>query len=292
METRTQIFATTHATKRGETVDADSLKRISKQFLDGAGEIDIEHDPRNPPAGRMVAADFVTLPEGHFGLQGTLQLFDETDYRQPFPLAGLVLRNHDRPITRRLVIDEHFYGSTEAKSAAREIALELEADLEFLSKNAVEPLTWLIFGLGCGFGAIASSFLAELGKDAYKATKKKLLSLLKKTSSVEKDRLVIFEIWLSKADNEFLASVILTNPTSEALDSFLREALPQLDEITKSVADRSARVSRVAFSFDDSKLNLLYVVRKDGLPFLYKGTGIPSSDEPLPGDFDGPKAKS
>jgi hypothetical protein len=286
METRTQILATTHVTKRGDTVDAEDLKRISRQFVDGAGEVDIEHDPRNPPAGRIVAADFVNLPEGHFGLQGTMQLFDETDYQQPYPLAGTVLRKRDRPTTRMLVIDEHFTGSDEATSAAREIAMELEADLRFLSKNAVEPPTWLIVGLLCGFGAIASSFLAELGKDAYKATKKKLLALLKQSSSAEENRLVIFEVSLSNTKNGFLASVILTNPTSEVLNEFLREA--QLDGITKSIAERSTHVSRVAFSFDDSRLKLLYVVRKDGLPFIYHGVGIPSSNEPLPWDFDGP----
>jgi hypothetical protein len=36
MEIRTQIFATTHATKRGETVDAQSLQPIAKQFAAGA----------------------------------------------------------------------------------------------------------------------------------------------------------------------------------------------------------------------------------------------------------------
>jgi len=236
----------------------------------------------------MIGVDFVNLPEGHFGLQGTIQLFDETDYAQPFPLAGVTLRDRKHSTTRSLVIDEHFYGNTEAKSAAQEIARELEADLKFLSKNAVEPPTWLIIGLGCGVGAVASSFLAELGKDAYKATKKKLLSLLKKTSSADKDRLVIFEIGLSSNHNKFLTSVVLTNPTTEALDNLLKEALPQLDEITASLAERSTRISRVAFSFENNKLRLLYVVRKDGLPFVYKGKGIPSSNEPLPDNFEGP----
>jgi hypothetical protein len=274
MDIRRQIFANTHPTKRGDVVDAQSLARVAKQFEQGAGEIDIEHDPRRAPVGRMVAARLVDLPDGHSGLEGTLELFDDGDYQAPYPLGGILLRKRDRPNGERiLAIDEHLYPDNNAREIAKELAQEIQAELQFFSKNAVDPPTWLIIAFGCAMGSIATSFLSEFGKDVYKAARKKLLSLLKQAPS-KADKLLVFEVSVGN-DEGFAVWVILTNPSEDELARFLNATPPSLEQEIRRLAAENKNIARVAYSFEADSLRGLYIVRKDGLPFFSEGGGDP-----------------
>lgn len=267
METRKQIIISTHPTKRGEYFASSSFEGVVQRLNEGAAEIDVEHDPRTPPVGRMVSAKVVPLQDGHVGIEGEMQLFGEEDLGATFPLQNILLRARNYELERAtLRIDEHYYLNAEARRDAEEAAKELGVRLQFHGKNSLEPPTWLTVALVCGLGAFATSVLTEFGKDAHKLIKRCVIGLYKKYHHQKRDNLVLFEFYVVQNGEPMVISVVLTEPSDSDIDAFLTAGLPFLDTHLPTLLQRDEPLRRLAFEFKDRELKLLYGVRKDGIP--------------------------
>ena len=269
MEIIRRTIANTYPTKRGDIiVDADALRLVRDQLAAGAGLVDIEHDPRNPPAGRLVSSEIISLPDGHMALEGTIELFDPADYKAPYPLNNIRLGHYKPSVPASLEIDEHYGANSESCREAQELADALGIKLNHISKNAMEPPTWLTVTIVAGLGCIAAGFLNELGKDAYTFIKTRVMDYFKGRRATNRDNLLIFEFEIPNGDRYTRVSVILTDPTDAEVARFLDYGVPFLDRELPALFARDEPLVSIALSFKESEISLLYAVRDDGLPLF------------------------
>lgn len=72
-------MATSHVDLHGDRILPSALeaavRQIRKQYL----PLIKEHDIRYPPRGRVVSAEVIKLHDGEYALQGTAEVFEESD---------------------------------------------------------------------------------------------------------------------------------------------------------------------------------------------------------------------
>ena len=138
------ILSTTHLDKQGEHMtreDIEDLAEVANQFYIPTG---YDHDPRIPPAGRIVSASVEPIEDGHHALYGIIELWDETDEPSSITNDGRIIIQPFEPIKKFDVL----YDLTTLELLGRPFLNEL-AELggnepKYNQKKATEPLSALI----------------------------------------------------------------------------------------------------------------------------------------------------
>ncbi|HUB86597.1 MAG TPA: hypothetical protein VMB22_01805, partial [Verrucomicrobiae bacterium] len=67
-----------------------------------------------------------------------------------------------------------------------------------------------------------------------------------------------------------LVHTILSSPTDEQIEAFLKQAIYDLDTVIGSDAfSPKLHLSRLVYSYENGSLKFLYAVRKDGFPVTF-----------------------
>jgi hypothetical protein len=74
-----KIMTNSHVDLHGERMHPEALKSLARQSREQYMSITINHDIRYPPIGRVVSSKVIKLQDGEYALQGTLELFEESD---------------------------------------------------------------------------------------------------------------------------------------------------------------------------------------------------------------------
>lgn len=263
------IIATSHVDRHGEMLASEALQSLVEQINIKYIPMGVEHDPRIPPAGRLISAKLVKLEDGACAVEAVGEVFERGDV---IPLSDdpreITLHAH-APDTLEVKFDRT-YRDQESQSAINEIGVLLSASPQEEIKKALEPISILTIGGAFAAGAVAVSFLNRLGEDVYDTLKRKVKELLRRRSSDSPERLLVYEFTLMQDDLVVSAEVILTNPTDEDIDTFMDEGLKELDALAPKYCDPSTGLRKIVFEYSDKRLSVRFGVRKDAVPLTHK----------------------
>lgn len=256
-----------HVSKRGERLHPDgfpaAVEQIKKHYL----HVDIEHDPRKPPVGRVADARIVTLEDGVPAVESTIEIFEDGDKPDYIP-GGKSLVVHDLPKDQLQIQFDENYRDSESQKVLSELADVLNAgEPKYFSKNALDSLTILaIAGGSFILGNIASGFLNQLGADAYSKLKQGIARLIREKGKKHKDNLLSFDFNVTFDENIILIRLLCCNPSESDIDEIIKVIIPSLDSIVARYIDDALPLARLIFEKQGKTVRLLYGVRRDGFP--------------------------
>ncbi|MCH7575222.1 MAG: hypothetical protein IIA59_08870 [Candidatus Marinimicrobia bacterium] len=259
------ILANSKVDRHGEVLTPDSLREMVEQINTQYVPMTIEHDPRNPPVGRIVGAELVELEDGAVEVNGISEIFELNDVTE--------LKDDSREIPTRATSDDllhimsdHSYQGKSAKILIKEISNLFGSEEMEEAKKSLEPLSVLsILGMFTA-GAVATGFLSKLGADGYDLFKKKLKNIFSSDLRVATEQLLLFSIALDKEGTVIVIEIIMTNPDSDEIERFMNAGLKDIDTIFMAHVDISSGIRKIVYEYKDGTLILKFGVRKDGVP--------------------------
>lgn len=262
-------LATSHLDRHRERFTKEALESMVRQSNEKIIPLGIEHDPRIPPQGRILEANLVQLPDGEFAVEGIPEFFE--DGKEHYSDVGnreIPLRRNElgtfKIISDRTLAPEHLPDVNELCSILNNAAHEKEI------KKAFEPLS--IFTIAGAFilGGVANGFLGAIGQDAYDSLKIKLKKLFNSPTPEGQEKLFTFNTTIYKGEHSVNVEVIITNPSVEEIQEFFDNGIRELDIILPRHFDSDRGFARIVFEYKSKMLNILYGVRKDGVPIRPK----------------------
>lgn len=257
-----------HVTKRGELFHPEGFPSAVEQLKKHYIHVDIEHDPRKPPVGRVADARIVTLEDGVRAIEGTVEIFEEDDKPDYVP-GGKSLIVHELPSEHLQIQYDENYRDSESQKVLTNLADALNAGSpKYFSKNALDALTILTISGSFALGGIASGFLNQLGSDLYRNLKEGLLRLIKEKGKRHKDNLLSFDFNITHGEKVVLVRILCCNPSETDIDELFHDIIPSLDKIVTLYFEGSQPIARLVFEKKESSFQLLYGVRRDGFPLI------------------------
>src|SRR6266508_4767309 len=185
------ILSSTTIDAHGEMMSRGALVSAAAALQRNYISMGIEHDPRNPPIGRITDAWVEDLDNGISIIKGVGELFEPGD--------ALPTRVDKRIVEHEYVGDHLVVGYDRTYDTRVDLAdinaigdrFGSKPQLEI--KKAVEPLSVLTIDGAFIFGAIAAGFFGQIGADAYLWLKDRLVSLIERQKAKSKEQLLVFE---------------------------------------------------------------------------------------------------
>jgi hypothetical protein len=252
----------------GEMMSRGALESAAAALKRNLISMGVEHDPRNPPIGRVTDAWVEDVENGLSLLKGVGELFEPGDSLPPNVDKTIVEREYSRD---KLILGfDRTYDNPDFEADIQAIVERFGTEPRLEIKKAVEPLSILTIGGAFVLGAIASGFFGQIGADAYLWLKTHLGRLIEKQRQTTKEQLLVFEFSVTCEGHRVLVQTILPSPKSDDIDAFLRRAIYELDRIPPDWFNPVQYLSRLVYFFENGKLEFKYAVRTDGFPINYK----------------------
>lgn len=262
---REAIIATTHLDSEGDKLTIDALHGLVDSINATYIPIWDEHDPRNPPIGRIVSAKVRERDDGEHEVVASLEFFDGSEAEH---------YHGDRELVREMrlengevkIVPDRSFRTPEDLEDIEEIAQLLGTRSTEAVKKAIDPISILQLTAAFMAGGIASGFLGKLGSDAADLFKDKVKGLMRRKNSRDSDRVFRLVIQVQKDGECLETDVFITNPTDKDIDSLLDHGLSELDQQVSRLMSKSTQLSKLTFEYKDGNLELKFGVRKDCVP--------------------------
>lgn len=264
--TTTVRLATSHTDRHDEIMGLGALEMMVEQTNRLIIPMGVEHDPRIPPVGRVIAAELVPLEDGEYAVDGTAELFGED--------SGELADTGDRRIPVRTyqqgefqVIADRNFRDENAQRDLTELADILKgASLQEEIKKSFDPIAILTVGGGFVLGGIAGGFLKEIGADAYKALKAKLVKVYSAAPVAGQEKLFTFDTTITHGDQSLNVEVIMTNPQVEDIQQFFNQGIQELDQILPRHFESDTALARLVLEYRAGHLEAKFGVLRNGIP--------------------------
>jgi hypothetical protein len=269
MKTFEAVLSSNQVDRHGEVMSKGALESAANTLSKNYVQMGVEHDPRHPPIGRFIEAWIEEQPDGVILLKGRGELFEEGDQLPDSVEKTIVEREHSEGPLK--ITFDRSYGSDEDRDDIKAIADRFGSKPQQEIKKAVEPLSVLTIAGAFVLGAIGSGFFGQIGADAYTFLRDKLVTLFQRQRSKSNEQLLVFEFTVMHKGQKLLVHTILSNPTDQQIDKFLKQSIYDLDAVIDAEAFSSKKkLSRLVYSYENESLKFLYAVRKDGFPVTFK----------------------
>jgi len=267
MITIKEIISTTHLDSDGDKFTKEMLMNFVEQINTEYVIAQIEHDPRNPPIGRLKTAKLVQLDDVEYAVQTETEIFEKDDFASEI--------DHSRSIK----IKEHLLNEIDLSydksfnenevNIVEEIGIILNNQPSQAIKKSIDPIAVLEIACGLMLGSFVKGFFSKIGSDAYEKLKIKVGKLFKKDRS-KKEKLLQFDFTVYGIDPQINVRVILNNPTINEFESFLTNGLNILEDILPRFNNDQYSIKEIVFLYEGNKLNLLFGIRSDAVPMYVK----------------------
>jgi hypothetical protein len=257
---------TTHTNPFGEKVDLSALESTLAQIERAFIPLDVEHDPRVPPHGRIVSGRIRAMEDGEHALEIEAELFEPgeelpaatSDREMPLlEPGGSVEILYDRP----LAVGEDL---AEIQAIAETAAVEAKEEVKW----SADPVAVITIAGAFALGAIATGFLSKLGEDGYAACKAGLKRLFERRNAAQHETLLRLLVVIRVDGHPFEIEAIATRPSGPDVDTMLGAALVYLDAVAPLLVRTHPDLRRVVFTLADGRLSLTFGVRKDAVPMV------------------------
>jgi len=236
MKIMKSIMATTHLDLHGEMLTKEALddgvEQIKKKYI----PVIWNHDIRYPPFGRVVSAEVINLPDGHYALEATSEIFEDSDRPQILAGDGREIPLHYAETRTFAIQYDRTFRDEDGQLLVKqlhELSGLQEGPVEF-AKKALEPIQVLMIGAGVFIvGSIARGFLSKLGSDIYEKLRDTLVQYYRKRK--RPDSILDFCFYVNDRGKEVEVHVLLTNPTDEDVSELLDKHFAELDKLLTSL---------------------------------------------------------
>jgi len=236
--------------------------QISKSYI----PMGVEHDPRVPPIGRIVAARVKELEDGEYGLEADIEMFEPGDDLELQTSAReLAIKHYSEDL--EIGFDRNF-SNVEDQVAIREIGKLFGSAPTEEAKKSVDPISLLTIGGAFVLGGVTAGFLSKIGEDGYEFLKKRLSMLLQRRKSGGSEKLFRFQAVVKRGDYEIEVNVLLSDPTEDGIDEFFRNGLTQLDSVLPQYFEIEGLKSLV-LEYSERGLVEVFGVRRDAVPLKF-----------------------
>ncbi|MFW2001946.1 hypothetical protein [Acinetobacter ursingii] len=260
------IIATTLVDKQNEKLSLEALKSLIDSLNNYNIPINVEHDPRKAPIGRVINGFIREREDSEFEAVAVLEFFDG-DWKS---LEG----NHKEfPVFRANELLHLSYSYSHKneldQNDIRFIDKLLNSQSNYEAKKSADPISIISLTGAFILGGIASGFLSKVGEEIWELLKPKIINLVSKNKKEKSQDLLIFRMIISKSGVFIEVDVILTNPCEEDIDQFLARTTIRLDMILEDILDLDSEIRKVVFEQKNDKLFLNYAVRRDCIPLIF-----------------------
>jgi len=260
------ILATTHIDQNRYKLTKEALEKanvqIKEYYIPGIND----HDPRNPPIGRIESGRVIELDDGEWGLEVELAIFEEGDEKVPYLNGKKLVPEIENPEKFKVMYDIS-YDNPEGKELIKKLTLISGEEPSLGIKRGPDPISILIIIFGFVGINIAIGFLRKLGANAADALQKTLDEYFKGKS--DNDRLIQWSVTKDVNGNPVEIWIIATNPKKDSIKKFFETGLGNIDDELLEY-DIPSNISRVVFKYEKGKLSQMYSVRADGFPIQLK----------------------
>jgi len=264
---REAIIATTHLDSEGDKLTIGALHGLVDSINATYIPIWDEHDPRNPPIGRIASATVRERDDGEHEVVASLEFFDGSEAEHC---------HGDRELVREMrlengeikIVPDRSFRTCEDLEDIEEIAQLLGTRSTEAVKKSIDPISILQLTAAFMAGGIASGFLGKLGSDAADLFKDKVKGLMRRKNNGDSDRVFRLVIQVQKDGACLEADVFITNPTDKDIDSLLDHGLSEIDQQVSRLMSKSTQLSKLTFEYKDGNLELKFGVRKDCVPVI------------------------
>ncbi len=267
MRRATGVVATSAVDADGDQLTEQSLRALVDQMNDGWMPVVLEHDPRNPPVGRVVAAKLVRRPDESFAVESEFELFENGD---EIPLS----EDRKEPDVERnfAVMFDRSYKDRADRANVEELAKILGGRVKQEFNKSVEQISVLtVFGLWA-ISQLAGGFLQKLGADGFDAFKAVLKRIFSKAKGGE--QLLLFKFAFEQDGVSGVATVILTNPMPADIDAVLSDGLAQLSAFLAKDFVGELGMREITYEYRDRTLQFSFAVRRDAVPLTPKRSPV------------------
>lgn len=243
-----------------------ALQKLVDSINRGIIPLNIEHDPRIAPRGRVQSAELLQLQDGTWVVEGTLELFEHGDADLPPQDDRKLVIRRLHPGEIELYADRSFDGSEETV-LVDEMAAALGTKAKLEIKKSIDPVSVLTIAMGVAAGSFFKSFFEKLGEEAAGKVISSLKAAFRPGSRRgQQDNLLVLSFCCWTKSGEVEVQVIATNPSESTLDGLFSRALHELDAVGEQHLSASARLRRLVYEYDGEALRPLFGVRDDGYP--------------------------
>ena len=264
-------MTTSHVDLHGEIMHPKALKGLARQIREQYMSININHDIRYPPIGRVVSSEVIKLQDGEYALQGTLELFEESDSLESLIGDGRKIPIKDQDIQTIAVECDRTFRDKEGQELLRDLSQisgGVEKPIEIL-KKALEPVSTLLIIAGIFVvGSIAKGFFSKLGSDAYDGLKGALAKYYRRSSSSE--HILDFCFLVKQQNINIEVHVLIVNPSEQKLNELFISRFNGVDAQLVSLPLTESDIAKVVFEYKNQRLLMCYAVRCDSVPLMFE----------------------
>ncbi len=262
--------STTHVDRHRDKVTREALEDMAKQIKERYLPMQVEHDIRYPPVGRVISAEVVELPDGEYALQGAAEIFEEDDSLESLRGDGRTISVDSRDITTIAVEYDRTFRSREGQELIHELSgIAGEDDQpKQVVKKALDPLSTLVILAGVFIvGQISKGFFSKLGADLYDKLKSTLIKYFRKEVSSEQVLDLCFLV--KKLDRNLEVHVLVSNPTEKKLSEVFASKFGSIDELIASIPISELDIVKIVLEYANQEFSLRYLVRRDAVPVMF-----------------------
>lgn len=260
------VIATTHIDKQNEKLTLEMLEDLTNSINKYNIPINIEHDPRIAPIGRILKGYVREREDKEFEAVALLEFFDgEVDK----------IENNDKELRVHESLDQLTIGYSFAHKnegdlkGIKEIETLLNSQAIYEAKKSADPISIITLMGTFVIGGIATGFLNQVGSNIWNILKPKLIKLSSKNHKNDADDLLVFRILIKNFNISIEVEIILTNPVESDLDYFISETTHKLDRVLQDLITSNKDIRKIVFEQENSSLILKYALTNNGIPLFF-----------------------
>ncbi|MBD7923169.1 hypothetical protein [Xanthomonas bonasiae] len=252
------VIASTTLDSQGERLTPEAIRQISDSVNSHLIPIGTEHDPRIPPQGRLRSCFVRERPDGELEAVAEMEFFEPD--QEPLPAGDRQIPIHSANDDKLVVSYDWTHRDQSDRNDIEAIAQLLGTRPAYEAKKAADPISIISLTGAFVLGGIASGLFNKIGSDIWDSLKPRLARLTSKTDTRKGDQLVIFRTLVEIEGSTREVETILTNPTAEQIEIFLRQGASALDKVLPVYAQDAPELKRLVFEYKHGELQVRFGV--------------------------------
>jgi hypothetical protein len=233
--------------------------------------VNVEHDPRKPPVGRIIDARVVDLADGETGVEALMEIFEPTD-ELDFKPEGRELAGLAAAPDRVVIAYDKSFEDPESQAILAAIGRALGTEPERQLKKAVDPITVLTIAAGFTVAQLAGGFLKAIGQDGWAVVKSRLREIVaNRRRKSGRDWILLADLFLTgDAGQRLNVQILITNPVEDDVEGLYEQAVRLVDRDLARYLAESDVLARVVLEYAKGEVRRLFGVRRDGVPVRWQ----------------------
>ena len=264
------IMTSTHTDLQRDKLTREALQSLAGQVKGRYVPINVNHDIRHPPIGRITSAEVVQLPDGESALLGIGQLFEESDTLEFLIGDGRKMKIRDRDVGTISVFYDRAFLDEEGQELISELSKISSEEPTPTFKKALEPVQVLLIAAGVFvIGSIAQGFFKKVGSELYDKLRDTLIKYYRRKT--RPDQIIDFCFSTRQGKKVFEVHVLIDNPSISELNDLFASGFNEVDSLLTSLPrDEKMDIAQLVFQYKKGKLLALYAVRSDSVPLRFR----------------------